>query len=84
MIDNLPDFEQTRFYKDIVGIGEKRGVKQGDQFRIKREIKRFENLKKSGDLNDKLFKLLCDPLRSELVKITAEINEMMKESQKKK
>ena len=89
MIANLPDFEQTRFFQDIVRIGEERGIERGiergvehgvmlgDKKRITKEIKRFERMKKKGDLNDHLFNKLCDPLQKELDKLTAKIDKIL-------
>ena len=88
MIKDLPNFEQTRFFQDIVGIGkkqgekigekrgEKRGTKIGDKNRITKEIKRFKKMREEGDINDHLFKKLCDPLQKELNKLTAEIEKI--------
>ncbi|KPA09443.1 hypothetical protein MHK_010359 [Candidatus Magnetomorum sp. HK-1] len=90
MIASLPNFEQTRFFQDIVGIGEKRGEtrgekrgeKHGEKKWIVKEINRFEKMRKKGDINDSLFKKLCDPLYKELDKVTEEIDKLMSKSHK--
>ncbi|KPA10043.1 transposase [Candidatus Magnetomorum sp. HK-1] len=85
MIASLPDFETTQFYKDIVEVGEKRGEKRGEKKGEKsiivKEINRFEKMKKKGDINEILFKKLCDPLQKELDKLTAEIDTIMNKPQ---
>ncbi|KPA10044.1 hypothetical protein MHK_009746 [Candidatus Magnetomorum sp. HK-1] len=81
MIASLPDFETTQFYKDIVEVGEKRGEKKGEKSIIVKEINRFEKMKKKGDINEILFKKLCDPLQKELDKLTAEIDTIMNKPQ---
>ena len=73
MLENLPDIEQTRFFQDVVKIGEKRGVKIGKQSFIIEEIERYKKLNESGELPKNIYKILCEPLHKELKRFKKEL-----------
>ena len=87
MIENLPNIEETLAYKQLVAIGEKRGEKHGKQAVLIKQIKQMERLNQKGELDDNIFTKLCEPLKKDLKKVTAEIDAMLnrqkKERQKK-
>jgi hypothetical protein len=90
-IENLPNFEETRAYKDLFSmaekIGEKRGKKIGEkcgeEARLIKEIKRLKKMHKKGDIDEIVFHKICEPIQKDLQKIKQEISEMIKRQQKR-
>ena len=83
MIETLPNVEETLAYQQLVGIGRKegkqQGIKEGQRETLKQEMQRLIKMKNCGEIDDDVFKKICDPIRTELKKVTDEINQMLKE-----
>ena len=68
------EFEETKFYKDVVKIGEKRGEKRGEKIGERRglegQISLIEQLRAKGIMDEQLFMEFKAPLEKRMAVLT--------------